>query len=156
MKERYHYSDIGINSRLDTIQAAILSVKLKYLDRFNEARRAAADFYDESLSGCNQIIVPERVPYSSHIFHQYTIRVKNGKRNALRDFLTAAGIPSMIYYPGPLHMQEAYRFLGYKESDFPITSELCREVLSLPMHSDMEQEQLNYIVLNVLKFFEKQ
>jgi dTDP-4-amino-4,6-dideoxygalactose transaminase len=155
MKERYHYSDIGINSRLDTIQAAILNVKLKYLDRFNEARRAAADFYDKSLSGCNQIVVPERVSYSSHIFHQYTIKVKNGKRNALRDFLAAAGIPSMIYYPGPLHMQEAYRFLGYKESDFPVTSELCREVLSLPMHPDIEQEQLDYIVMNILKFFEK-
>jgi dTDP-4-amino-4,6-dideoxygalactose transaminase len=155
MKERYHYSDIGINSRLDTIQAAILNVKLKYLDRFNEARRAAADFYDNSFSGCYQINVPERVPYSSHIFHQYTIRVKNGKRNALRDFLAKAGIPSMIYYPGPLHMQEAYGFLGYKESDFPVTSELCREVLSLPIHPDIEQEQLDYIVLNVLKFFEK-
>jgi Predicted pyridoxal phosphate-dependent enzyme apparently involved in regulation of cell wall biogenesis len=155
MKERYHYSDIGINSRLDTIQAAILGVKLKYLDRFNEARRAAADFYDHSFSGCNQIIVPERVSYSSHIFHQYTIRVKNGQRNALRDFLATAGIPSMIYYPGPLHMQEAYGFLGYKESDFPVTTELCREVLSLPMHPDIEQEQLDYIVLNILKFFEK-
>ena len=155
MKERYHYSDIGINSRLDTIQAAILGVKLKYLDRFNEARRAAADFYDHSFSGCNQIIVPERVSYSSHIFHQYTIRVKNGQRNALRDFLATAGIPSMIYYPGPLHMQEAYGFLGYKESDFPVTTELCREVLSLPMQPDIEQEQLDYIVLNVLKFFEK-
>jgi UDP-2-acetamido-2-deoxy-ribo-hexuluronate aminotransferase len=155
MKERYHYSDIGINSRLDTIQAAILSVKLKYLDRFNEARRAAADFYDKSLSGCNQIIVPERVPYSFHIFHQYTIKVKNGKRDALRDFLTAAGIPSMIYYPEPLHMQEAYSFLGYKERDFPVTSELCREVLSLPMHPEIEQGQLDYIVMNILKFFEK-
>jgi len=156
MKERYHYSDIGVNSRLDTIQAAILNVKLKYLDRFNDARRASADFYDKSFSGCSQITIPERVSYSSHIFHQYTIRVKNGKRDALRDFLGTAGIPTMIYYPGPLHLQEAYRFLGYRENDFPVTSALCREVLSLPMHPDLEQEQLNYIVLKVLKFFEKQ
>jgi len=156
MKERYHYSDIGINSRLDTIQAAILNVKLKYLDLFNEARRAFAGYYDESFSGCHSIVIPERVPYSSHIFHQYTIRVRNSKRDALRDFLGKAGIPSMIYYPGPLHTQEAYRFLGYSESDFPVTSELCSEVLSLPMHPDMEQDQLDYIILNVLKFFEKQ
>lgn len=156
MKERYHYSDIGINSRLDTIQAAILNVKLKYLDLFNEARRAFAGYYDESFSGCHSIVIPERVPYSSHIFHQYTIRVRNSKRDALRDFLGKAGIPSMIYYPGPLHTQEAYRFLGYSESDFPVTSELCSDVLSLPMHPDMEQDQLDYIILNVLKFFEKQ
>jgi UDP-2-acetamido-2-deoxy-ribo-hexuluronate aminotransferase len=153
MKERYHYSDIGINSRLDTIQAAILSVKLKYLDRFNTARRAVADTYDKSFSGCKSIIIPERVPYSSHIFHQYTIRVRNGERDALRDFLGKAGIPSMIYYPGPLHTQEAYRFLGYGENDFPVTSELCGEVLSLPMHPDMEQEQLDYIISNVLNFY---
>jgi dTDP-4-amino-4,6-dideoxygalactose transaminase len=97
MKERYHYADLGMNSRLDTIQAAILSVKLKYLDHFNEARRAAADFYDKSFLGLNQIAIPERVPYSSHIFHQYTIRVRNGKRDALREYLNRAGIPSMIY-----------------------------------------------------------
>jgi UDP-2-acetamido-2-deoxy-ribo-hexuluronate aminotransferase len=153
MKDKYHYSDIGINSRLDTIQAAILSVKLKYLDRFNEARRAVADFYDRSFSGCHSIAVPERVSYSSHIFHQYTIRVKNGKRDALRDFLGKAGIPSMIYYPEPLHNQEAYRFLGYRENDFPVTSELCGDVLSLPVHPDMEQDQMDHIVRNVLKFF---
>lgn len=152
MKERYHYSEVGINSRLDTIQAAILGVKLKYLDRFNEARRRVADAYDKSFSGTNSIIIPKRVPYSSHIFHQYTIRVRNGKRDALRDFLGKAGVPSMIYYPGPLHTQEAYRFLGYGENDFPVTSELCSEVLSLPMHPDMEQEQLDFIISNVLKF----
>jgi UDP-2-acetamido-2-deoxy-ribo-hexuluronate aminotransferase len=153
MKERYHYGDIGINSRLDTIQAAVLGVKLKYLDRFNEARRAVADTYDGSFSGCDSIMIPKRAPYSSHIFHQYTIRVRNGKRDALRDSLGKAGIPSMIYYPGPLHTQEAYRFLGYGENDFPVTSELCCEVLSLPMHPEMEQDQLDFIISNVLKFF---
>jgi UDP-2-acetamido-2-deoxy-ribo-hexuluronate aminotransferase len=155
MKERYQYDDIGINSRLDTIQAAILRVKLKYLSHFNAARKAAADQYDKAFAGCHSISVPERVSYSSHIFHQYTIKVKNGKRDELKKFLESKNIPSMVYYPGPLHMQEAYRYLEYKEHEFPVTTTLCKEVLSLPMHPEIEQEQLDYIVLNLLKFFEK-
>lgn len=155
MKVRYHHDDIGINSRLDSIQAAILRVKLKYLTGFNEARRKVADLYDEAYAGCHPIIVPERVSYSTHIFHQYTIRVKNGKREELKTYLESRKIPVMVYYPGPLHMQEAYRYLGYEENDFPVTSELCKEVLSLPMHPDMEQEQLDYIIFNVLNFFNK-
>jgi dTDP-4-amino-4,6-dideoxygalactose transaminase len=155
MKVKYHYADIGLNSRLDTIQAAILRVKLKYLSGFNEARRFVADLYDEAFAGCHSISVPERVSYSSHIFHQYTIRVKNGKRDELKNFIETKKIPSMIYYPEPLHMQEAYRSLGYKEDDFPVTKALCKEVLSLPIHPDMEQEQLDYIILNILKFFDK-
>lgn len=155
MMIKYHYNDIGVNSRLDTLQAAILNVKLKYLDQFNSARRAVADFYDKAFSGCSSIILPERAAYSSHIFHQYTIRVKNGRRDDLKKFLESAKIPSMIYYPGPLHIQDAYRFLKYNEDDFPVTSQLCKEVLSMPIHPDMDQEQLDYIALNVLKFFEK-
>jgi dTDP-4-amino-4,6-dideoxygalactose transaminase len=155
MKERYHYDDIGINSRLDTVQAAILRVKLRFLDQFNTARRDVADFYDEAFAGCSSIMVPERIDSSSHIFHQYTIRVKNGKRDDLKKFLETMKIPSMIYYPGPLHMQEAYRFLGYGINDFPVTRQLCNEVLSLPMHPEMEKEQLDYITHNILKFFEK-
>jgi dTDP-4-amino-4,6-dideoxygalactose transaminase len=155
MMVKYQYNDIGVNSRLDTLQAAILNVKLKYLDQFNSARRAVADFYDAVFSGCSSIILPERAAYSSHIFHQYTIRVKNGRRDDLKKFLESAKIPSMIYYPGPLHIQDAYRFLKYNEDDFPVTSQLCKEVLSMPIHSDMDQEQLDYIALNVLKFFEK-
>jgi dTDP-4-amino-4,6-dideoxygalactose transaminase len=155
MKVRYHYDDIGINSRLDTIQAAILRVKLRYLSQFNAARRAVADQYDEALAGCHSVIIPERAKYSSHIFHQYTIRIKDGKRDELKKFLNSNNIPSMIYYPGPLHLQEAYRNLGYNESDFPVTTVLCKEVLSLPMHPDMEQEQLDYIVRKVLEFFDK-
>ncbi len=156
MKVKYHYDDIGINSRLDTIQAAILRVKLKYLSHFNSARRVVADKYDEAFAGCHSISVPERVSYSSHIFHQYTIRVKKGKRDDLKKFLLSKNIPSMVYYPGPLHMQEAYRYLGYKENDFPVTTALCKEVLSLPIHPDMEQDQIDYIIQNVLKFFDKQ
>lgn len=155
MKLRYHYNDIGVNSRLDTIQAAILRVKLRYLDEFNASRKAVADFYDSAFAGCNGIIVPVREKYSSHIFHQYTIRVPDGRRDKLKQFLGENGIPSMVYYPGPLHLQEAYRFLGYSETDFPVTSSLCREVLSLPVHTEMEQEQLEYITDKVLHFFNK-
>jgi UDP-2-acetamido-2-deoxy-ribo-hexuluronate aminotransferase len=156
MKVRYSYSDIGVNSRLDTIQAAILRVKLNYLTRFNEARQKAASLYDEAFSGCKSIITPQRVSYSSHIFHQYTIRIEEGRRDELKTFLESKRIPAMIYYPGPLHMQEAYRPLGYNEDDFPVTSSLCKEVLSLPMHPEIDQEQLDYIVLNILNFFDKQ
>lgn len=154
MKIRYHYDDIGVNSRLDTLQAAILRVKLKYLTQFNAKRKEVADLYDEAFCGCHSLSVPERVSYSSHIFHQYTIRVKNGKRDDLKKFLESRNIPSMVYYPAPLHLQEAYRYLGYKENDFPVTSALCKEVLSLPMHPDMEQDQLDYIILSILKFFD--
>ncbi len=155
MKIRYHYDDIGINSRLDTIQAAILRVKLKHLTEFNKARAAVAAKYDKAFSTCQFISVPQRVTYSSHIFHQYTIRVKNGKRDALKSFLESRKIPSMIYYPGPIHMQEAYGFLGYSENDFPVTTSLCKEVLSLPMHPEMEQEQIDYIISAILEFFKK-
>ncbi|HLP73674.1 MAG TPA: DegT/DnrJ/EryC1/StrS family aminotransferase [Bacteroidales bacterium] len=156
MKERYHYNDVGINSRLDTVQAAILRVKLKHLDEFNAARRSVADAYDEAFRLCDLIEIPERVKFSSHIFHQYTIRVRNGKRDGLKKYLEQNGIPSMIYYPGPLHLQEAYRYLGYTEKDFPVTSELCRQVLSLPMHPDMEKEQIEHITVKVLEFFNQQ
>jgi UDP-2-acetamido-2-deoxy-ribo-hexuluronate aminotransferase len=155
MKVKYHYDDIGVNSRLDTIQAAILRIKLKHLSEFNAARIAVADIYDEAFVRCHSITVPERVSYSSHIFHQYTIKVKNGKRDELKRYLALKNIPSMIYYPGPLHMQEAYSFLGYKEYDFPVTTALCKEVLSLPMHPNMDQEQLDYIIVNLLEFFDK-
>lgn len=155
MKVRYHYDDIGVNSRLDTIQAAILRAKLKHLSEFNAARRDVADRYDKAFAGCRSISVPERVSYSSHIFHQYTIRVKNGRRDELKKYLESEKIPSMVYYPGPLHLQSAYGYLGYKEDDFPVTASLCKEVLSLPMHPDMEIEQIDYITLNVLKFFDK-
>ncbi len=154
MKVRYQYENIGVNSRLDTIQAAILRVKLKYLTQFNKSRIHSADKYDIGLSGCDSISVPVRANYSSHIFHQYTIRVKNGKRDELKSYLQSKGIPTMIYYPGPLHMQAAYKYLGFDENDFPVTSGLCREVLSLPMHPDLEQEHIDHIVLNIRKFFD--
>jgi UDP-2-acetamido-2-deoxy-ribo-hexuluronate aminotransferase len=153
MKVRYHHDDIGINSRLDTIQAAILRIKLKNLDEFNDARISVADRYDEAFASCIEISVPERSAFSTHIFHQYTIKVKNGKRDELKKHLESKNIPAMIYYPGPLHNQEAYRYLGYAEDAFPVTSGLCREVLSLPIHTEMEQDQIEYIIRNVLNFF---
>jgi len=155
MKLRYHYDDIGVNSRLDTLQAAILRVKLKYLNEFNAARRKAADHYNKAFAYCSSISVPERVKYSSHIFHQYTIKVKDGKRDALKKFLETKNIPSMVYYPGPLHLQNAYSFLGYSGNDFPVTTSLCNEVLSLPMHPEMDKEQLDYITNSILEFFNK-
>jgi dTDP-4-amino-4,6-dideoxygalactose transaminase len=155
MKVRYHYADIGVNSRLDTLQAAILRVKLKYLSEFNNARKNVADFYDEAFAGCIELITPERSGYSTHIFHQYTLKVSNGKRDELRKYLELLKIPSMVYYPGPLHTQEAYRNMGYGENDFPVTNALCKEVLSLPMHPDIEQDQLDFIASSIIKFFDK-
>jgi dTDP-4-amino-4,6-dideoxygalactose transaminase len=154
MKERYHYSDIGINSRLDTMQAAILRVKLNHLDEFNNSRREVAGMYDSAFAGCDALITPRRMSYSSHIYHQYTLRIMDGKRDELKSFLASNGIPSMVYYPGPLHMQEAYSYLGYGENDFPVTSALCKEVLSLPMHPDMEPEQIDFITVKVLEFLQ--
>jgi dTDP-4-amino-4,6-dideoxygalactose transaminase len=153
MKVKYYHEDIGVNSRLDTLQAAILRVNLERLDRYNETRRKAAAFYDKALAGCPMIRIPARVPFSTHIFHQYTIKVSGGRRDELRDYLGKKKIPSMIYYPVPLHLQEAYKYLGYKKGDFPVTETLCSEVLSLPVHPEIEQEQIEYITTEILKFF---
>jgi dTDP-4-amino-4,6-dideoxygalactose transaminase len=154
MKVRYYHDDIGVNSRLDTLQAAILRVKLRYLGRFNEGRQAVAGFYDEAFRNCPQIRVPERSSFSSHIFHQYTIKVPADRRKDLKDFLQEKKIPSMVYYPSPLHLQNAYKYLGYTKGDFPVTEKLCETVLSLPMYPELEREQLEHITSNVLKFFE--
>ena len=145
MKVRYYHDTIGVNSRLDTIQAGILRVKLRHLDAFNEARQKAADHYDRELSEVKGIIIPVRAANSSHIFHQYTLRVDGGERNRLRECLENEGVPSMIYYPVPLHMQKAYAHLGYRADDFPVTARLTGEVLSLPMHTELDDEQLTWI-----------
>ncbi|MDZ7633678.1 MAG: DegT/DnrJ/EryC1/StrS family aminotransferase [Bacteroidales bacterium] len=145
MKVRYYHDTIGVNSRLDTIQAAVLRVKLRHLDAFNEARQKAAAHYDRELSDVRGINVPLRAVNSSHIFHQYTLRIAGDERNRLRECLENEGIPSMIYYPVPLHMQKAYAHLGYRADDFPVTTRLSGEVLSLPMHTELDDEQLEYI-----------
>jgi UDP-2-acetamido-2-deoxy-ribo-hexuluronate aminotransferase len=152
MSKRYYYQQIGMNSRLDAIQAAILDVKLKYLDQFVEARQAAAAFYDRELSDIQEISIPARVPYSTHSFHQYTIKVPK-KRDELQKFLHSREIPSMIYYPLPLHLQEAYNYLGYKQGDFPVAEELSQQVLSLPMHTELTEEQLIFITSAIREFF---
>src|SRR5690606_1538535 len=117
-KKKYHHDSIGVNSRLDTLQAAILEVKLKYLDDYAQRRNAAAKYYDEALSSVKEIKTPYRSGNSTHVFHQYTLRV-NERRDALKDFLEQHGIPTMIYYPVPLHLQNAYRRTGFEEGSFP-------------------------------------
>jgi len=153
MGKRYYYRQVGVNSRLDAIQAAVLDVKLKHLDQYIQARQSAAAFYDEKLSGIDGLIIPSRTSYSTHTFHQYTIQVP-GKRNELQKFLQGKDIPSMIYYPHPLHIQEAYQFLGYRAGDFPVSEKLSQQVLSLPMHTELDDEQLNYIVSAIREFFD--
>jgi len=152
MSKRYYYQQIGMNSRLDAIQAAILDVKLKYLDQYIAARQVAAAFYDRELSGIQEISIPSRVSYSSHSFHQYTIKVP-GRRDDLQKYLKEKGIPAMVYYPMPLHLQEAYHYLGYLKGDFPVAEELSEQVLSLPMHTELTDEELNYIVASIREFF---
>ncbi len=153
MKERYYYDYVGVNSRLDTMQAAILRVKLSELEHYHMARQEAADFYDRALSGIPEVVIPARSEFSTHVFHQYTIRVPAPSREGLRKSLKDQGIPSMVYYPVPLHLQNAYRDLGVGEGDLPVSERLSREVLSLPMHTELDEEQLEYISDRVVEFF---
>ena len=150
-KKKYYHDSIGVNSRLDSVQAAILDIKLQHLDSYNDARHVAASKYDERLSDCEELVTPHRAPYSHHVFHQYTLRVKDGrkKRDAMRAFLAERGIPSMVYYPVPLHLQGAYRGYGYKEGQLPVSEQLTEEVLSLPMHSELTDEQIEHITDHV-------
>ncbi|HLP51850.1 MAG TPA: DegT/DnrJ/EryC1/StrS family aminotransferase [Chitinophagales bacterium] len=143
---QYVHDEIGVNSRLDTLQAAVLDVKLKYLDDFAARRIAVADFYDNAFKGLANIQTPVRAKNSTHVFHQYTLLLKNVNRDEVRKALADKGIPSMIYYPIPLHMQKAYTDERYKEGMFPITEELCKSVLSLPIHTEFEQAELEFIV----------
>jgi dTDP-4-amino-4,6-dideoxygalactose transaminase len=152
MSKRYYYQQVGLNSRLDAIQAAILDVKLKYLDEYIAARQAAAHYYDSQLAGIPGLHIPARVPYSSHTFHQYTILVPK-QRDEFQKFLGDRGIPSMIYYPKPLHLQEAYQYLDYRKGDFPVSEKLSEQVLSLPMHTELTGEQLQFITSAIREFF---
>ena len=152
MKVRYYHDHIGVNSRLDTIQAAILNCKLPHLDEYNLARQKVATFYNDAFSKCNAIQVPIHNSNSTHIFHQYTLIIKDGRRDELKNHLQTKGIPAMVYYPVPLHSQNAYLYLGYKNSDFPVTEQLCKSVISLPMHTEMDIDQLEFITKSVLEF----
>ncbi len=142
---KYHHDYIGINSRLDTLQAAILQVKLQHLDEYLAKRRADAKYYYKALKDVEWIELPDIMQNTMHIFHQFTIKVKNGKRDALKDYLAEKNIPSMVYYPIPAHLQPAYKFLRYRNGDFPFSEALCKEVLSLPMHTELTKDQLQYI-----------
>ena len=152
---QYVHDVLGVNSRLDTIQAAVLKVKLKQLDNYTTARIKAAAHYDSKLGTNPKVKIPVRVKNSTHVFHQYTLQLVGVDRNKLREFLQERGIPSMIYYPIPLHMQNAYKSDRYKAGDFPVTEKLCASVISLPMHTELDQETLNYITDNVLEFLNK-
>jgi dTDP-4-amino-4,6-dideoxygalactose transaminase len=153
MGKRYHYDHVGVNSRLDTLQAAILRVKLRHLDDYHQRRQEAARWYDAAFSELPGVVVPQRSSFSTHIFHQYTLQLASSHRDELRQWLQDKEIPSMIYYPGPLHLQKAYRDLGYKEGDLPVAETLCSRVLSLPMHTELEKEQLEYISTTLQAFF---
>ena len=153
MEKRYYYDHVGVNSRLDTLQAAILRVKLKHLDDYHLRRQQAASWYDDTLSGIDEIEIPVRSAFTTHIFHQYTLQVKDSRRDALKQWLQEKSIPSQVYYPFPLHLQKAYSDLGYQEGDLPISEGLCSRVLSLPMHTELEQEQLEFISDQVNQFF---
>ena len=149
---RYYHDSIGVNSRLDSMQAAVLNVKLAYLDEFNATRRAAADRYDALLTDIDALVLPKRDPKSTHVFHQYTLRVTNGQRDELKEFLGERGIPSMIYYPVPLYKQEAYQQY-WDGQELPITEMLSEQVISLPMHSELSAEACDRIGSAIREFF---
>lgn len=152
MYERYYHDEVGVNSRLDSVQATVLRKKLPHLDSYNEARRKAADYYDEAFANQPNILVPARTDNSTHVFHQYTLRILNGKRNELQAFLAEKEIPAMIYYPVALRKQKAY-FQESDPKDFVNTDQLLDQVISLPMHTELDDEQLKYISDAVLEFF---
>jgi dTDP-4-amino-4,6-dideoxygalactose transaminase len=151
-KVKYQHDIVGVNSRLDTLQAAILEVKLKYLDKYTAKRNQVAEFYDEQLAGVPFIEIPYRAANSTHVFHQYTIKSKGTSRDRLKKYLAEKGVPSMIYYHIPLHLQKAYRQKGFEEGSFPVTEELSKTVLSLPIHTEMTDDELSYIC-QVIKDF---
>jgi UDP-2-acetamido-2-deoxy-ribo-hexuluronate aminotransferase len=149
---KYNYKMVGVNSRLDTLQAAVLDVKLKYLNQYIQARQKCADFYDNFFKNHPEVHIPARNPKSTHVFHQYTLTLdENINRNNLQKKLQEKGIPTMIYYPSPLHLQEAYKYLNWQEETLPIAEKLSQNVLSLPIHTEMNEEMLSYICQAFIK-----
>ena len=144
---------MGVNSRLTNLQAGITRVKLQHLEAYHRFRQEAATWYDARLSGMEGLQVPVRSAFSTHIFHQYTLVVRPEARDQLKKYLGDRGIPSQVYYPLPLHLQRAYQDLGYREGDLPVSEELSRKVLSLPMHTELDQEQLTYITDQIQQFY---
>ena len=152
-KVKYRHDVVGCNSRLDTLQAAILRVKLRHLDEYAAARQRAASRYDAGLAGLARIQTPARRPESTHVYHQYTLRIAGGLRDALAEHLKADGIPTMIYYPLPLHRQVAYQSKRYSDQSFPVADQLCAEVLSLPMHTELTEQTQKLIIQSIQTFF---
>lgn len=161
MYVRYHHDVVGVNSRLDSIQAAVLRAKLPHLDDYNKARIEAANKYSEAFKGIENIITPggfdseNNLSERSHVFHQYTLKIKNADRDALVNHLNEKGIPCGVYYPIPLHLQKAYKDERYKEADFEVTNQLIKEVISLPMHTELDDEQIKYITETIINFVTK-
>lgn len=152
---KYYHDVVGVNSRLDTLQAAILDVKLQHLNSYCEARQNAAAFYDSALKHVEEITIPFRSSFSTHVFHQYTIKISEQySRDELKRYLLENGIPSMIYYPLPLHEQKAYKEFSKEDIDYPVSSLLCNSVLSIPMHTHLNQDELEYIVDHLKRFFQ--
>ncbi len=151
--KKYVHKYIGVNSRLDTLQAAILRIKLRHLEDYSAARNVAATKYDKLLLGIDGLFTPVRQSNSTHVFHQYTMKVAGGKRDSLKKHLEQAGIPAMIYYPIPLNKQEAYQAIGRVEGDLVVTQDLCASVLSIPMHTELKDEQINFITETIIAFF---
>lgn len=149
---RYYHDVVGCNSRLDTVQAAILDIKLKHLDEYNTARRIAADSYDKAFAGNKNITTPFRAAYSQHVFHQYTLLLEGTDRNALNEFLARQQVPSMIYYPVPGHRQKMFEQFNVASQAMPVTDWLTEKVISLPIHTELDEEQLSYITTQVLEF----
>lgn len=151
MVVRYHHDMVGVNSRLDGIQAAILDAKMPHLDEYIASRRRAAAYYDKAFANNPHLLIPGHEPHSTHVYHQYTLRLIDVDRDNLKAQLQEAGIPAMVYYPVPLHLQKAYQDPRYKAGDFPVAERLASCVLSLPMHTELDDEQLAYITENVLR-----
>jgi UDP-2-acetamido-2-deoxy-ribo-hexuluronate aminotransferase len=147
--KRYYHDVVGCNSRLDSVQAAVLDIKLRHLDQYNEARRTVALFYNNAFAHNSKITTPVTAAGNTHVFHQYTLKLEGVNRNELQDQLAAVGVPAMIYYPVPAHRQKMFSFLNLPEVDLPVTDWLTHRVISLPIHTEMDQEQLEYIVNHV-------
>lgn len=153
--KRYYHDIVGCNSRLDAMQAAILDIKLKYLDEYNNARRKAADYYDQAFAGNDKIQIPYRASNNLHVFHQYTLLVHDTDRDALHDFLSENSVPSMIYYPVPAHRQKMFEVFGGNLTELPVTDWLTKRVISLPIHTELDDEQQDFIIKRVLDFINK-
>jgi dTDP-4-amino-4,6-dideoxygalactose transaminase len=150
--KRYHHDVVGCNSRLDTMQAAVLEVKLRYLDQYISIRRKVADYYDAAFSGHSKLTIPYRAPYTNHVFHQYTLLLAPNYRDGLQEHLAQKGIPSMIYYPVPAHRQKMFEAFRTEAQQLPVTDWLAERVISLPIHTEMDEEQLQFITTSILEY----